>query len=1262
MAELPDFRPKGGQPGGSLSLPDFRPGKQEEEFSKRTAGMSHDQIVEEYRNAEINSPYYNYLVKRIEAPQQGESPEQAAVRAGGQKPKDAPGPWQSGIAGAADTLTFGFDDEMGAGIDWLRGDEWGKSLDKRRGYKQQFEEANPNAYLGGQLAGAVPQIIGTLGAAAPLTAGGRLLANAGYSALQGGLYGFGSGDTLEDRLGEAGSGAAWGAGLGVGLSAGEGIYKGGKALINNTVRNVQKVTNPKVAAEKELVRQMVKDWKSNAQLEQSALKRGKPAPDRRFLNEEDMIAAEAAGQRTMVADIGGDATRRKLKAADNASEDASNLLRGTTAQRQVDQGERVTQVVNDTFGDLNPKTVRDELADRARTENDAAYKLAEENPNAQHLWNPTLQRALSTTWGKQALKSAITKSRNKALRAGEEIVEPIFEEGPDGLMRFSGKLRMPTGEVVDDVQGVGMSLRFWDAIKRSMDDDIDELKRAGRNDDASDLISVKNEMVAAVDTIVPEYKTARGTAREFFGQRDAHEAGADYFRNMGAFDIAESRAALEAMKPAERELFARGYAAELVTQISKMGKAEDVNKLFKSPQARMRMRDALGDTVADQLEAFTHREMVQGLLGRHLGANSTTIQQQIAQEGLQLGAAGGVGSGASYFYSGDAATGFFAGLAIRGGYRFTQRKIVERYAREMAELAISDDPDTIARILAKVSKDPGYLKFSRAVSSGASAAGRTAGNAPPEINIPGGGLPGGAERIEPRMPFAGGGLVQKAAKAAAKLIKGADDKAEKEIVDLGRMADGEPLSFNGKDVSQWTPSDWGAFGRAYGRNDVGPASDDDFMASLVELPTKSGRTFTVPGGIDDVEKPFTYYDLLHLKSQAVDPNDLDPDVHRRIHNRMVRSMQPGPEFDDVDRYNQLLFGMVSPNQPLTPNELAMGRMRAKSTEDIQRLADMTPFDNVLDHPIAERQKYSRGIAKHYGLNAAPEGIGASGSANYSDMANMAKRHLEDPEFYRFAGAAEGGADDAENWSNFVGRVAAQTPGLSYKTASLGTVWQDPMNAAISAIDRHMAGSFRGAMFENPKDVDKFNRRVLQKFNKGRPRGKGAKNFDEMLEMPGGRGVLVDELFVELNRRGSAKLRSAKTGELNPKAPEWARNAKWIKEPDKVDTMSAAYVRALRENDRLARENNQGLFANQWMIWDRIRERLEPHEIMHPSIRHLPRMNLDQFKAADKAHMRAGYKAESGKARPANPSELAYFSVAPMGGLGVLAGMDEDAGQ
>lgn len=1234
----------------------FAPPPGEADFEQKVAGMSHEQIVDEYRNAKINSPYYNFLVKKIEAPQAGETPEQAELRAGGQKPAGAPSPTMSAIGGFAADRTYGWADELGAGIDWMRGEDYDQSLAKHRRLRDTLEEENPGSYLGGQLAGTGVEIAATLGASAPLTWYGRLGTNVGLGMLQGGINGLGSGDTMDERLSEGATQAGIGLGVGLGLGAAEGIYKGGRALLKNGARRVQRVTNPTVAAEKDLADRMVADRRAQMKQEERALRRGKPAPQRRFLTGDDVIAAEGLGQRTMVSDLGGDITRERLKAAGNVSADAMTDMRGAAAARQVDQGQRVTETVSDAFGDLNPKAVRDDLNLRYKQETDEAYALAEANPNSQHLWSPALQRALSTSWGRQALKSAITKSKNKALRNGEEIIEPIFEEGPDGLMQFSGKLRLPDGRVVDDIQGIGMSLRFWDSVKRSMDDDIDELMRAGRKDDASDLISVKNEILSYVDNAVPEYGAARATARDFFGQADAHDAGAEYFKNMGAFDIAEARAALERMKPAERELFARGYAAELVTQISKMGNAEDVNKLFKSPQARMRMRDALGDDVANQLEAFTHREMVQGLLGKHLGANSTTWQQALAAEGLKATAM----SGGTAYMTGDPWAliyGSIAGAAVRGGFRYSQRAVLDRYARAMAELATSDDPDTIARILSKVSKDSGYMDFSRSVSSGM---------APPA----GGAVGGAAGRIEPRMPFADGGpvrmanagLVKKAAQAAGKLL-GKAEKPPKRIVDLGMRAEVDPVMINGKDVREWSPADWGAFGRAHGREDVGPLSDEEFAASLVELPTLSGRTFTVPGGIDDVEKPFTYYDLLHLKSQAVDPNDLDPDVHRRLHNRMVRSMQPGPEFDDVDRYNQLAFGMISPNQPLTPNELAMARVRAKSPEDIKAMADMAPWQLGDTPSKEERQALSRGIARHFGLQSKKAGgIGASGSADYSRIADMAKLHSEKPEFYRFKGAGEGGADDAENWSNFVGRVAAQTPGLSYKTASLGTVWQDPANAAISAIDRHMAGSFRGAMFEKPADVNKFNRRVLQKFNKGRPRGQGARSFDEMLEMPGGRGVLVDELFVELNRRGKTKLRSAKTGELNPKAPDWARNADWIREPEKVDRMAEAYVRALRENDRIARENNQGLFANQWMIWDRLRQRLEPHEIMHPSIRHLPRMSLDQIKAADKAHSKAGYKAESGVARPSRASELAYFSVAPLGGLAALAAYQDEQGQ
>lgn len=1250
----------------------FAPQPSSADFEKQVAGLTHEQIVDEYRKAEINSPYYNFLVKKIEAPQAGETPEQAALRAGGQKPAGAPSQSLSAFGGAAEQLSFGGADELGAGIDWLRGEDYDQSLAKHRRFRDELEETNPGSYLAGQIGGGVVQAAATLGASAPETFLGRLGMNVLGGASQGATYGALSEDgSIGDRLGSAASGAAWGAGFGLAPSVLEGGYKtlrGGVRAARNVGRQY---LNPRGVAEDRLSRGLAQDYIDHGRLVRREQAAGAEAPLPDFLTVPEANALRAQGHRVQMSDFGGENMRRELKDASNISASASKRMRDAANARQEGQAGRVTSEISDLYGgEINPKHITDSLEEEGARWNKQNYDRAFNNPNGSHIWDQATQTILSSPYGERALKGAVDVMKTDALDAGVDFLEPVFQPNAVGRMEFMG-FRALDGSMV---QGHGLNLNFWNQFKIQIDQQIRGLRDGGFSAEARQLTSLKNKMLREIDHKLGDdsYAKARGDAKEIFdlvgknGKGGALRAGADYLTKMDAIDTAEARAALEAMNPMERELFARGFSAELVNRISQMGDTEDVAKMFKSSQSRMKVVDALGEENAARIEALVHAEQAQGMLRKVINGGSDTAKNLLSAENL-LHAAGQAapaagGAVAGYSTTGDM-SGLLLGLAGGAGFRYVNRAAARRVADMMAEIALSEDPAVIKALLAKAAADPEYMAFSRAVSSAASsatgAAGRTAGGA------------AGNQRIDPRMPFAdggpvrlaGGNLVKKAAQAAGKLLKGAESKPPKNVTNLGRMAEGEPVMLNGKDVSQWSPGDWGTFGRSYGRNDVGPASDEEFLSSLVELPTLSGRTFTVPGGIDDVERPFTYYDLLHLKSQAVDPNDLPPDVHRRIHNRMVRTMQPGPEFDDVDRYNQLAFGMISPNQPLTPNELAMARVRAKTPEDIETMANFAPWNIGDDVSKTQRQELSRGISQYFGLQGKNKGgIGASGSADYSRIADMAKLMREKPEFYRFAGAAEGGADDAENWSNFVGRVAAQTPGLSYKTASLGTVWQDPVNAAISAIDRHMAGSFRGAMFDNQKDVNAFNRRVLQKFNKGRPRGQGAKNFDEMLEMPGGRGALVDELFVELNRRGKTKLRVAKTGELNPKAPEWARNADWIREPEKVDKMSAAYVRALRENDRIARENNQGLFANQWMVWDRIRERLEPHEIMHPAIRALPRMTLDQIKAANKAHSKAGYKAASGKARPANPSELAYFSVAPLGGLAALAAYQDEQGQ
>lgn len=463
------------------------------------------------------------------------------------------------------------------------------------------------------------------------------------------------------------------------------------------------------------------------------------------------------------------------------------------------------------------------------------------------------------------------------------------------------------------------------------------------------------------------------------------------------------------------------------------------------------------------------------------------------------------------------------------------------------------------------------------------------------------------------------------------------------------------VTFREKEPHQWGPQDWGDYGRMHGVENLGPVDEEQWLNSLGRLQTKSGRDVTIPGGMETTD-PFTYYDLLHLKAQGINPNDLDPAHHQAIHNRMVAALQPGKGgATDAQIANQMLFGMISPNQPLTPNELALQRVMIKSPGDLEDLGNMIPY-RYSDETIpskAERNAMSRKITQMYGLQAAPEGLGVSGSANYTDLAEFAQKMKDRPDFFRFNpdDPSLAGMSDSEKWATHVGRVLNEVRGLKAKTASLASVWQDPENAAISAIDRHMATKFRSEMFPNRKEARAWEKETIADFNNGKAKKERVKTIDDLLEAPGGRGHFVDRALAYVNNLPSSTMRIKKTGEYNPAVPKGLRDVNWVgKEPEKVQVVSGPYVRALEANQAEADKAGQSLFANQWMLWDRIRNRLEPHEILFPGLEKLPRMNLEQMKAVQRAHADRGYLAAEGAVRPEpNPSRLGYFAVPIAGG-------------
>jgi hypothetical protein len=461
---------------------------------------------------------------------------------------------------------------------------------------------------------------------------------------------------------------------------------------------------------------------------------------------------------------------------------------------------------------------------------------------------------------------------------------------------------------------------------------------------------------------------------------------------------------------------------------------------------------------------------------------------------------------------------------------------------------------------------------------------------------------------------------------------------------------------------------WHRFGQQYGVPNLGSASKADWEAGLVPHQTSTGDMFTIPGGADSTE-PFTYYDLLHIKSQGINPNDIPPELHQSIHDRITKTMSPEGPVSPERMMNQLSLGQISPNQPLSPNELAVARTMVKGPEDLKKLGEMVPWrhsddpatsgarDVVSSKPAIDkktgepkllksgepkmidttrRDELSSQIANQLGLGAGSQGgLGARGTADYTRIAESAQRMAEDPEFFRFRGAGEGGHPDphhASNWSNYVERLMNQTPGLSSKTGSFSGVWQNPAKANISAVDRHMAGKFTEDMFPSHEDYEGFKQATVEKYLANNP-GAGPIRFEALPQ-----AAKNDALFGYLNKAPPpTKMRlkpepgsNSGVGAVNPDVPLHLQpdQARWVHEPQQVERISEPYQRVLEANADVANEAGQGTFASQWMLWDRIRNRLEPHEIMFPGLEKIPRMSMEQMHAANQTLKDAGYMSSS----------------------------------
>jgi hypothetical protein len=482
------------------------------------------------------------------------------------------------------------------------------------------------------------------------------------------------------------------------------------------------------------------------------------------------------------------------------------------------------------------------------------------------------------------------------------------------------------------------------------------------------------------------------------------------------------------------------------------------------------------------------------------------------------------------------------------------------------------------------------------------------------------------------------------------------------------------VTYSGKEPKDWSPQDFAGFGKDFGVRNLGP------LSKVTTITDSVGRTLAdIPGGI---EGKFTYYDLLWLKANPVDVGALPLELHGKLTAKLARTMTP-ERGNDVQKFNGILFGMLSPNSPLLPNEFGQARMRFGSMDEIKKFAGLLP-----DNPTKEQRKsVNQRLKKELGFTSAKSGgLGIGISVDLSNIVMAAKLFVKKPDFFI--------KKPNESWANFVDKLTTQVSGLGTKTASFGGVWQDPLMAGISAMDRHMARAFSEELIKNPDVRGRFEGIVVKRFNDlvekskktakkedakiQRAKTEAAKakaieaKTEAMENLPDPLSLKADTLDDVLGQAevfgadriknfvneavfaamGSRKAKyTVKGGAINPNLPESLQGVEWVEAPKDFQVMSDAYRSALEINAQQAKKIGIEIFPSQWTLWDRIRGRVEPHEAMFPGLERLPALNDRQLGAAYAANKQAGYarnvkagqewKRKSGL----SPSSLAYFTPA-----------------
>lgn len=539
--------------------------------------------------------------------------------------------WLASFAqGAGQGITFGFGDELMAGLKTGAGlwGDYGKEVEGQRKAIADAQAAHPGWFLGGNIAGALPTVaIPGLGVARATTVAGKLGAGLVGGTLTGAINGAGTSNstTPEEFL----KGAAIGGGIGgaagvaavpIGAAVGAGISRvlgrGGAKPLPPAMRKVAEG--------------MRRDAVTGAPLHPEA----------------------------MIMDAGPN-VRRQAAAIFAMPGPGQAIVGNALKQRAAGAGARVTTALDTAFGAAKniPKTVKQLMADRSAA--------------AQPLYNRAY--AAQMPW-KDAVDFQATP------------IGRIVTQTPAGQRAFKTAQRLAANEGyrfnLDNVD-----MRALDYIKQALDDQISKLQRLGAGKEARAVIGLRERLVNDADRISPDYAAARAAYAGPSQIMDAVEAGKSAFaRGTSPDELAEELAALSS---SERDGFvvgarsaisqmmgtARNDAAAVWRDLAERGWNKEKLAMLLGPQESQRL---LGSLDMERTFQGTQRGVME---------NSETAARAAAMKDFGVPAGDAVGATAGYVNGGI--MGLLRGMGLKmaaGGANAMRDKQLERLAEEAARV------------------------------------------------------------------------------------------------------------------------------------------------------------------------------------------------------------------------------------------------------------------------------------------------------------------------------------------------------------------------------------------------------------------------------------------------------------------------------------------------------------------------------------------------------------------------------------------------